>query len=160
MTDTAPFPALRTHVLAEHVDHNGHMGIRAYTRLFDEATTPFYVHLGISRDAVKNAGGTIFALQDTAWYRREVMQGDPLLITGQLIDFDNNKVVSFLTMQQMRDDYVAACFEIIEVFIDWETRKPGAFPETIMTRLAEVQAEQSHLERPRFSGRGVELKRK
>ena len=160
MTTAAPFVALRATVAKAHVDHNGHMGIRSYTRLFDRATVPFYGWLGRSRAAVRRQGGTIFALQDTSWYRREAVLGDPLLIDAQLIDHDRNKIVSFFTMRQIRDDYVAACFELIEVFIDRDSRKPGRFPDGIAARLAEVQAAHGALGRPALSGRGVAIRRK
>ena len=160
MSVAAPFAEFRTTVKPENVDHNGHMGIRSYTRTFDEATGPFYTYLNISRDIVREHGGTIFALQDTAWYRREVMLGDPLLVTAHLIDHDHNKVVSFFTMYQTRDNYEAASFELIEIFIDQETRKPKPFPEVIAARLAEVQKAHDTLPRPALSGQGVGIKRK
>jgi len=160
MTVAAPFAEFRAEVLEEHVDHNKHMGIRSYTRIFDQATGPFYEHLGLSRSAVREAGGTIFALQDSFWYRREVMLGDPLQVSAQLIDHDHNKVVTFMDLHQTRDDYIAASFEIIEVFIDWETRKPGRFPDAIAARLAEVQEVHDRLERPKLSGQGVGIRRK
>ena len=63
-----------------------------------------------------NAQGTsIFALQETSWFKREVMLDDPLLVTSQLIDFDNNKLVTFHHLHQTRDEYVAAMYEIIEI---------------------------------------------
>ena len=160
MTIDAPFDALCAIVAEEHVDHNGHMAMRAYTRLFDAATTPFYAYLGITRESVAGHGGTIFALQDASWYRREAMLGDPLTVSAQLIDHDRNKLVSFFTMRQTRDDYVAACFELIEVFVDRESRRPAPFPEPIARRLAEVQATHDRLERPALSGRGVGIRRK
>lgn len=160
MSVAAPFAEFRTIVKPDYVDHNGHMGIRSYTRLFDEATGPFYDFLNISRTNVREHGGTIFALQDTAWYRREVMLDDPLLITSQLIEHDHNKVVSFFTMHQTRDNYEAAMFEIIEIFIDRETRKPKPFPAVITERLAEVQKAHDALPRPPLSGRGVGIARK
>lgn len=160
MSVAAPFAEFRTTVEPEFVDHNGHMGIRSYTALFDKATGPFYEFLNISRANVREHGGTIFALQDTAWYRREVMLGDPLLITSQLIEHDHNTVVMFMTMHQTRDNYEAAMFEIIEIFIDQETRKPKPFPEVITARLAEVQKAHDALPRPALSGQGVGLKRK
>tara|TARA_B100000676_G_scaffold81471_1_gene81501 strand:+ start:5177 stop:5659 length:483 start_codon:yes stop_codon:yes gene_type:complete len=159
MSIATPFAEFRTEVLEEHVDHNGHMGIRSYTRLFDQSTKPFYRFLGISRENLNAHGGTIFALQDTAWYRQEVMLGDPLLVTSQLIDHDHSKVVSFMTMHQTRDNYVAASFEIIEILISQETRKPKAFPDEIAQRLKEIQAAHNTLERPKLSGRGVGIRR-
>ena len=160
MTIAAPFSEVRLSVLDEHVDHNDHMGMRSYTRVFDQATSPFYDFLGISRQTVRRHSGTIFALQDTSWYRREVLLGDPLLITSQLIDHDHNKIVSFFTMIQTRDNYVAAGFELIEAFIDNETRKPGQFPDEIAARLNDVQTAHDVLERPAMSGRGIGIKRK
>lgn len=159
MTIPAPFVALRAVVAPEDVDHNGHMGVRAYTRLFDRATTSFYAWLGLSREDVRRAGGTIFALQETTWYRRETLLGDPLAIDAQLIDRDRNKIVCFFTMRQTRDGHVAACFELVEVFVDLGTRKPGRFPDGVAARLAEVGAAHDALGRPPLSGRGVAIRR-
>ncbi len=154
----APFEASRLVVTRDLVDHNGHMGIRSYTRLFDDATGPFYAFLGLAREQLDRHNATIFALQDTSWYAREVLLDDPLVITAQLIDHDHNKAVSFFTMVQERESYVAASFELIEIVIDRETRKPRPFPEAITERLAAVQDVHDGLGRPPLSGKGVGIR--
>ncbi len=159
VTIGAPFEALRLAVTHDLVDHNGHMGIRSYTRLFDRATGPFYAALGLSRDALAEEGATIFALQDTSWYIREVLLDDPLLITAQLVDHDHNKIVSFLTMIQERQNYVAASFELIEILVDLETRRPRRFPQAVASRLAAVNAAHDALGRPPLSGQGIAIRR-
>ena len=159
MAIDAPFRAARLEVTRDLVDHNGHMGIRSYTRLFDGATGPFYAFLGISREELARHGATIFALQDTSWYRREVLFDDPIAIDAQLIDHDHNKVVSFYTMVQERDGYVAASFELIEILIDRETRRSRRFPDAIARRLAAVQEAHGRLGRPPLSGKGIGIRR-
>jgi acyl-CoA thioester hydrolase len=159
MTIESPFAQFHTVVEPDWVDHNGHMGIRSYTLVFDRAVTRFYGELNLTRDQLKPHGGSIFALQETAWFKREVMLGDPLLVTSQLIDHDHNKFVTFHTLHQTRDDYVAAMYEIIEIHIDMETRKPTPFKGTIAERLAAVQAAHAALGRPPQSGSGVALPR-
>lgn len=160
MSETAPFAEFRSEVLPEWVDHNGHMGIRSYTKVFDQAAHLFYRHLGIHRESLKPANGSIFALQESSWFRREVMLGDPLLVESQLIDCDHNKVVMFHTLIQTRDDYIAAKYEIIEIHIDMTTRKPAPFPASVQARLAEVMSAHGTLERPAESGRGIAIPRK
>ena len=155
----APFEALRVVVTHDLVDHNGHMGIRSYTRLFDRATGPFYAALGLSRETLAADGATIFALQDTAWYLREVLVDDPLLITAQLVDCDHNKIVSFLTMIQERENHVAASFELIEILMDQETRQPRHFARETADRLAAVRAIHGRLGRPSLSGKGIGIHR-
>jgi acyl-CoA thioester hydrolase len=161
MSIEAPFAEYRTAVQAEWVDHNGHMGIRSYTLVFDQAVSQFYKALKFSsRDLQKMHGSTIFALQETAWFKREVMLDDPLLVTSQLIDHDHNKVVTFHKLHQTRDDYVAAMYEIIEIHIDMASRKPTPFPAELASHLDKVQQVHSQLEIPPESGRGVALPRK
>lgn len=160
MSEAAPFAEFETVVDPEWVDHNGHMGIRSYTRVFDLAARRFYDFLGINRDSLKVGNGSLFALQEGSWFRREVMLGDPLRVHSQLIDCDHNKVVIFHTLIQTRDDYIAAKNEIIEIHIDMTTRKPAPFPAPIQARLAEVMALHGALERPAESGRGIAIPRK
>ena len=160
MTVPAPFAQFRTTVKPEWVDHNGHMGIRSYTTVIDQAVSRFYRYLGLSRETLKAQGNSIFALQETSWFRREVMQDDPLLVTSQLIDFDHNKVVSFHQLHQSRDDYVAAMNEIIEIHIDMTTRKPAPFAKDISDRLEMVHQAHEILGRPRESGNGVAIPKK
>jgi len=156
----APFAQFRANVEPDWVDHNGHMGIRSYTLVFDRAVTTFYRDLRLGRDILKSLGGSIFALQETAWFKREVMLGDPLLVTSQLIDHDHNKLVTFHTLHQTRDDYVAAMYEIIEIHIDMTTRKPSPFPAEVADRLTAVQRVHAELEIPALSGRGIAIPRK
>ena len=160
MTIEAPFAQFRTIVEPDWVDHNGHMGIRSYTLVFDRAVTRFYGELNLTRDQLKSHGGSIFALQETAWFKREVMLDDPLQVDSQLIDHDHNKFVTFHTLRQTRDDYVAAMYEIIEIHIGMATRKPTAFPDNIARHLAKVQRAHRELGRPPLSGMGVAIPRK
>ncbi len=155
----APFEALRVVVTRDLVDHNGHMGIRAYTRLFDRATGPFHAALGLSRENLAEDGATILALQDTAWSLREVLLDDPLLITAQLVDCDHNKIVSFPTMIRERRNDVAASFALIEILMDRETRRPRRFPQAMAGRLAAVRAVHGSLGRPPLSGKGIGIRR-
>ncbi len=159
MTTAVPFADFRAIVSPEWVDHNGHMGIRSYSTVFDQAVRRFYNHIGITRQAIAASGGTIFALQECNWFRREVMLGDPLRVTSQLIDVDHSKVVTFHTLHQTRDDYIAAYNEIIEIHIDRETRKPSPFPPEIAERLAATLRDHAALERPAPSGRGIAIPR-
>ncbi len=160
MSEAAPFAEFRTEVLPEWVDHNGHMGIRSYTKAFDLAARLFYRYLGINQETLRPGNGSIFALQEGSWFRREVMLGDPLMVESQLIDHDHNKVVIFHTLIQTRDNYIAAKNEIIEIHIDMTTRRPAPFPDAIQARLAEVMALHGTLERPAESGRGIAIPRK
>ena len=160
MNDVAPFAEFRTEVAPEWVDHNGHMGIRSYTKVFDQAARLFYRHLGITRESLGPGNGSLFALQEGSWFRREVMLGDPLQVLSQLIDCDHSKVVIFHTLVQTRDDYVAVLNEIIEIHIAMDTRKPAPFPQAVQDRLAEVMAVHGRLERPAQSGRGIAIPRK
>jgi acyl-CoA thioester hydrolase len=160
MSETAPFAEFRTEVLPAWVDHNGHMGIRSYTKVFDQAVHHFYRHLGLTREALDAGGGSIFALQESDWFRREVMLGDPLLVVSQLIDCDHNKLVTFHTLRQTRDDYVAAMNEIIEIHVDMTTRRPAPFPPAIRASLEAAMAVHGTLERPAESGRGIAIPRK
>jgi acyl-CoA thioester hydrolase len=136
------------------------MGIRSYTRVFDEAVGLFYRHLGLSREALDAAGGTIFALQETSWFKREAMLGDPLLVASQLIDRDHNKLVTFHRLHQTRDGYVAAAYEIVEIHIDAATRRPAPFAPAMRDRLSEALQVHQALGRPPESGRGIAIPRK
>jgi len=160
MSEPAPFAEVRSHVHDDWVDHNGHMGVRSYMQVFDPGVHHFYRHCGLTREALEAGGGTIFALQESAWYRREVMRGDPLLVVSQLIEIDHSKLVTFHTLRQTRDDYVAALYEVIEIHIDRESRRPAPFPAAIRARLEEVMSAHAGRERPAESGRGIAIPRK
>ena len=157
MNVPAPFAQFRTTVKADWVDHNGHMGIRSYTHVIDQAVSHFYSYLGMTRDMLKAGGTSIFALQETSWFKREVMLDDPLMVTSQLIDVDHNKLVTFHKLRQTRDDYVAAMNEIIEIHIDMSTRKPTPFPGGIAEHLAMVHQAHEALGRPHESGKGITI---
>lgn len=160
MTIEAPFAQFRAVVEPDWVDHNGHMGIRSYTHVIDQAVSCFYHYLGINRDLLNARGTSIFALQETSWFKREVMLDDPLLVTSQLIDFDHNKLVTFHQLHQTRDDYVAAMNEIIEIHIDMSTRKPTSFMDDTAERLATVHRAHQVLGRPPESGKGIAIPRR
>ncbi|MBM3583797.1 MAG: hypothetical protein FJX36_04995 [Alphaproteobacteria bacterium] len=155
----APFVGHRTTVKPRWVDHNGHMGIRSYTPVFDKGVIAFYRHIGLTRANLLDRGTTIFALQECHWYRREVMLDDPLEVTVQMLDLDHNKLVTFATIRQTRDGYDVAMTELIEIHIDLATRRAAPFATHVRARLDAVMAEHAGLPRPAVAGQGVGIRR-
>ena len=75
-------------VLPEWIDYNGHMNVAYYVLAFDHATDAFLDYLGLDHAYKARANVTTFVADMNVTYVREVVEGDPLRFTTQLLEHD------------------------------------------------------------------------
>src|ERR1051326_7965709 len=79
------FDLYRTIVMPAHCDHYGHMNVRHYAALFDDAGWHMLTVAGVSLADLKARGlGTVVATM-TIDFHREITAGQLALITGSVI---------------------------------------------------------------------------
>lgn len=157
---TAPFDRHRERVLPEWIDYNGHMNVAYYVMAFDHATDTFYDDIGCGAAYKENGGFTTFVLEGHITYDREVVEGDPLRVTTQLLDFDSKRLHFFHAMYHAERDYLSATNELIAIHIDLGVRRSAPFPETILERLRRMREAHAGLPWPGKAGRVIGIRRK
>jgi acyl-CoA thioester hydrolase len=120
---TAPFGQCRDRVRSEWIDENQHMNLGYYVVAFDWATDMWFDHMGFDETHRQTHGVTSFALECHVCHLRELRVGDPILYTTQLLDFDEKRFHFSHRMWHEEGGYLTATNEIINLHVDWTTRK-------------------------------------
>ena len=146
-------------VRPEYTDWNGHMNVAYYVLVFDHATDELFDFIGLDEAYRTGRGYTTFTLECQVTYQREVLEGDRLRITTQLLDYDYKRAHYFHRMYHAEEGYLAATNELLSLHIDTRERRSTPFPNDILARWAEVHAGHAALARPPEAGRSMGIRR-
>ena len=122
----------------EWCDYNGHMNLAYYVLVFDHATDAFWNELGIGLEYRDRTDNSTFTVESHITYDQEVLEGDEVRCTTQLLGFDDKRIHYFHCMYHVRNDYLAATTELLGVHVDLTVRRVAPMPHHIQTRLAET----------------------
>ena len=155
-----PLELHREVVRREYIDWNGHMNLAYYMLVFDHATDELFDFVGLDEAYRRERGFTTFTLEGQITYQREVLEGDLLRITTQLLDFDHKRAHYFHRMYHAEEGYLAATNELMSLHVDSRERRSAPFPDDIRTRWAELHAAHAALPRPHEAGRPMGIRRR
>ena len=109
-------------VIESMCDHNGHMNVNHYYKLFDSTYTSFYINeLGFDEDYIKS-GFSTFTLEDSIRYLNEFTL-DEKVYPSFILYKANKKLLHFIGILQNEDGELAAIFETVLGHIDLQKRK-------------------------------------
>jgi acyl-CoA thioester hydrolase len=147
-------------VLPEWIDYNGHLNMAYYSVLMDRAADQAYPLLGFGPDYRETTGCTTYIAEFHICYLRELMEGDRVISTFQMLDHDAKRFHIFQELWH-EDGWLAATGEALTLHVDQsgETPKVAPMPPEIQSRLAELKAAQSQLPVPDRAGRRIALRR-
>ena len=122
-------------VSKEMCDHNGHMNVNYYYKLFDSVYTDMYCSdLGFD-DAYLKSGFSTFTLEDSIRYLKEFKLDDKVYPSFHLTNV-NKKLLHFVGVLQNEKNELAAIFETVLGHIDLTARKVTEFkPERLKNLL-------------------------
>jgi len=156
---SAPFDRHRAAVRPEWVDGNGHMNVGYYLVAFDHATDTISEQLGIDWRYVERGLGRVFALEAHLTFERELLAGDALRITTQILGQDEKRAQLFHAMYHGRDGFLAATNEVMLLHVGFATRRAAPWAAETRERLAAMAAAHRTLPRPAQAGRAIALRR-
>lgn len=159
MPISAPLELHMSTVLPEWIDYNGHMNVAYYVLAFDQATDAFLDYIGLDHGYKAKANVTTFVADMNVTYVREVVQGDPLRFTTQLLEFDDRKFRYFHSMYHASEGYLAATNELLSLHIDLSVRRVGPMGTAIVERLQQVLDAHAALPMPKGAGRVLGMRR-
>ena len=113
---------------AEFGDGNGHLNVRGYLGIFDDAEWVLFDEFGAGNDASAAGTGGMFALEQHLSYRHEVLVGDEVAVHLRMLDRSDKLIhfVSYLVDHTQRE--VAASMEALEAYVAYDTRRATPFP--------------------------------
>ncbi len=141
----------------EWCDYNGHMNLAYYVLVFDHATDAFWDVLGIGLEYKDRTGNSTFTVESHITYDREVLEGDEVRCTTQLLGFDDKRIHYFHRMYHVADNYLAATTELLGVHVDLAVRRVARMPDDIQARLGDTMDSHRGFGPPDQAGRVIGL---
>jgi len=150
---------LRTRVEPKWIDYNGHLNVAYYHMVFDRGTDEFLDRIGLGEASARKGLGSMFALEDHITYQKELKVDDPLLVTLQVLDYDEKRVHYFMKMFHEEVKYLAATYEHLSMYVDFQSRRSAPMPGSARAELEAIYEAQKDLPRPEEAGRVVGIRR-
>ena len=123
-------------VHAWDLDHYGHMSVRWYGHLFDDASFVVFVEFGIDmQELIAEHGIHTVTAQANTSFLKELKAGDVYRIDGAIARVGTKSITLHLRMLHEITREVHAEHEVVDVFFDPETRTSTAIPPAVRTRL-------------------------
>lgn len=144
-------------VVPEWIDMNGHMNVAYYVLAFDRAVDDLWARLGITDEYIRTTGGSTFAVENHVTWQRELTEGEPYIVTSQIIAYDEKRIHQFQRMYHGREHYLAATAEWMNLHVDLNTRRVSAWPQGTLDELAAVVREQGALPLPTELGKRMRV---
>jgi acyl-CoA thioesterase FadM len=127
---------LRATVPEAYSDSNGHMNVRWYLVLFDDAGDTMHDWLGLTAEyhAAHHTG--TMDLEHHIHYLNEVMPGDLVTVYVRLVGSSPKRFHYLMFLVNDTRGKLAAIFECINAFADLEKRKTAPFPPEVAAKIA------------------------
>ena len=133
-----PLETFRGGVFPWEIDIMGHMNVRYYTAKYDEATLQFFGALGLTVAYFRDQDRGMAAVQQNTTYARELLAGDLVAITSEVLEIGERKIQFRHTMVECLTGDIASTCQITGVHIDRTMRRSTAFPDHIRTKALEL----------------------
>jgi acyl-CoA thioester hydrolase len=128
-------PSLRQRVPEAWADSNGHMNMRWYVALFDDAGDELHERCGLTPEFHRaHRSGTV-DLEHHAHFLNEVMPGDSVAVYSRLVERSAKRLHYLMFLVNETKGKVAAIFECINAFLDLDLRKTAPFPPEIAAKI-------------------------
>ncbi len=139
---------LRMTVPESYRDRNGHMNMRWYIAIFDDAGDNLYVRLGLTPEYHREHMTGMFDLEHHLNFLSEVLPGDNVAVYARLVGQSARRLHWLMFMVNETRGRLAALFECVSAFADLRARKTAPFPLEIASRIAANGAVAAELDWP------------
>jgi acyl-CoA thioester hydrolase len=127
---------LRMTVPESYRDQNGHMNMRWYVAIFDEAGDSLYLRLGLTPEYHRQHGTGTFDLEHHTHFLSEVIPGDRVAVYVRIVAYSAKRFHYLMFMVNETSGTLAAIFECLNAFADLKIRKTAPFPPEIASKIA------------------------
>ncbi|MBN1681828.1 MAG: thioesterase family protein [Anaerolineae bacterium] len=126
-------------------DENGHMNIRWYMAVFDDAGYPLAARLGLTPDYHAQHGTGGFDLEHHIHYLNEVLIGDAVAVYFRLFKRTAKRTHYMMFMVNETRGTLAATFECVNSFADLTVRRTAPYPDAIAQTIDALLADHKKL---------------
>jgi len=145
-------------VLPEWIDINGHMNVAYYVLAFDLAVDALWREFGITDEHIHANHSSTFAVESHVMYRRELKDGDPYIVTAQILAYDKKRIHQFQRMYHAQEGFLAATAEWMNLHVDLRTRRVAPWPDQILEGISRVALSQNEWPYPSDAGRVMRVR--
>jgi acyl-CoA thioester hydrolase len=138
----------RTEIPPAYEDRNGHVNVRWYLTLYDEAGDVLYPMLGLTPDYFAASGMGGFDLEHHLWYLAEVLVGETVLIRARLLGRSAKRMHYLLFMVNESRGVLSSIFECVHAHADLRIRRTAPFPDDVAARIDSFIAQHQPLPWP------------
>ena len=132
----APLPAVyRAVIPPAYRDRQGHMNMRWYLALYDEAGDAMYPMLGLTADYFAASGMGGFDLEHHLWYPAEVRIGDTVVIRARMLARSLKLFHYMMFMVNETRGLLSSLFECVHAHADLRARRTAPFPPQVAAQI-------------------------
>ena len=155
-----PLHTYETTIKPQWIDEYGHMNVAHYITVCDQATWGFWQFVNAGREMDERDGHEYVILESHVHYLDEVLEGDAVHVTTQLIAHDDKRFILFHRMWRTADSTLSATNEVKGLAFNLPERRIEAFLPAVRDRLAKIHDAHQTLEAPEQAGQGISLKKR
>lgn len=156
-TDTGLFET-QLRIRPDWIDANGHLHDANYLHVFNAGIRELFSTLGVGI-SFSHQGHTVFNLGFNIDFIKELMVGEWVKVTMQLIDWDHKRLHLYSEARQAESGLLCATAERLFMNISLDTRRSTAFSAEAYARIDALGASHALLERPEGVGRTLGIRR-
>ena len=116
-------------------DRQGHMNMRWYLALYDDAGDAMYPMLGLTADYFAASGAGGFDLEHHIWYPSEVRIGDTVVIRVRILARSPKLFHYMMFMVNETRGVLSSLFECVHAHADLRTRRTSPFPAQVAAQI-------------------------
>ncbi|MBK8021643.1 MAG: thioesterase family protein [Chloroflexi bacterium] len=128
-------PIYRLIIPRAYEDENGHMNMRWYLAIFDEAGYPLVASLGLTQAFHREHMTGGYDLEHHIHYLSEVMVADEVTVHARLLDRSAKRIHYMMFLVNETRGSLSAIFECVNSFADLRVRKTAPYPPEIAARI-------------------------
>lgn len=129
-------PCLRMTVPDAWRDDNGHMNVRWYVAIFDDASDVLHADLGLTPEYHRLHGTGTFDLEHFIQYRSEVLPGDQVAVYIRYVAHSPKRLHYVMFLVNETRGRLAATLECLNAFADLSVRRTAPWPQEAMALIA------------------------
>jgi len=127
---------LRTTVPDAWRDDNGHMNVRWYIVIFDDASDVLHAAMGLTPEYHREHGSGTFDLEHHVQFLSEVMPGEQVAVYIRYIAQSARRLHYMMFLVNETRGRLAATLECLNAFADLRVRRMAPWPAVAAARIA------------------------
>jgi acyl-CoA thioester hydrolase len=122
-------------VPAGWADSNGHVNMRWYVVLFDDAGDDLHARIGLTPDFHRENGTGTVDLEHHTNFLREILPGESVAVYTRLVARSAKRVHYLMFLVNETQGNLAAIFECINALLDTTARRTAPYPAEILAKI-------------------------